>query len=347
MEVNEAYMERALQLAALGRGWASPNPMVGAVIVRDGKIIGEGYHRRFGGPHAEVNAINSVVDKRLLRDATMYVTLEPCAHYGKTPPCANLIVETGVPRVVIGCVDPFAKVSGRGVEILRDAGVEVVLPVLEKECLQLNEKFMTAHKLGRPFVTLKWAQSADGYTDSCRVSGEPAQRFSTSLSSVAVHALRADCDVIITGAGTVLSDNPSLDVRLVEGRSPRVAIIDRRGRVGADASVFGRAGVIYFSVAYRADLPDSVEQVVLPLDGGLDTVLRYLYAHGAISVMVEAGATLQKEFITRGLWDKARVEIAPFALGDRGVGRMTLPEGIVRVESLDGNEIVNIERLAM
>lgn len=340
-------MKRALQLAALGRGWASPNPMVGAVIVRDGQIIGEGYHRRFGGAHAEVNAINSVVDKQLLRDATMYVTLEPCAHYGKTPPCANLIVEMVVPRVVIGCVDPFAKVSGRGVAILRDAGIEVVQPVLERECRQLNEKFMTAHMLGRPFVTLKWAQSADGYTDSRHVPGVPAQRFSTPLSSVAVHAMRADCDVIITGSGTVMTDNPQLDVRLVDGRSPRVAVIDRRGRVGADARVFEREGVIYFSAERRADLPDRVEQVVLPLDGGPDVVLGYLYGQGAISVMVEAGATLQKEFIARGLWDKARVEVAPFVLGDNGVGRMTVPEGIISVEVLDGNEIINIRRSSM
>ncbi len=335
-------MRRALQLAAAGKGWASPNPMVGAVIVCDGKIIGEGYHRRFGGPHAEVNAINSVVDKSFLRESTMYVTLEPCAHYGKTPPCANLIVDVGIPRVVIGSVDPFSKVGGRGIGILREAGIEVSVGVLEHECRELNVKFMTAHTRRSPYVTLKWAQSSDGFTDSIRNSGTQAQRFSTSLSSVAVHALRADNDVILTGAGTVIADNPRLDVRLIDGRSPRIAVLDRRGRCDASSHVFEREGTIYFTSVVRRDLPDGVVQVEMPLGAGLDFVLDYLYRCGAVSVLVEAGATLLKSFIEAGLWDKARIEIAPFALGENGVGRMLIPKGTLTESTLDGNTVITV-----
>ena len=198
-------MQRALELARHGELDASPNPMVGAVIVApDGSIIGEGWHRRHGEGHAEVNAIASVADQTMLRDATMYVTLEPCSHYGKTPPCASLIIEKGIPRVVVGCLDPYEKVAGRGVNMLREAGVEVETGCMEAECVALNRKFMTAHRLRRPYVTLKWAESADGYIDG---------HISTPVTSMLVHKLRATHDAILVGSGTVLADSPRLDTR--------------------------------------------------------------------------------------------------------------------------------------
>lgn len=302
MDVDVRYMERALELAARGRGFTSPNPMVGAVIVRDGRIIGEGYHRRCGEGHAEVNAVASVADRRLLEDCTMYVTLEPCSHYGKTPPCARLIIDSGIPRVVIGAVDPFEKVAGRGISMLCEAGVEVVSGVLEKECRELNTVFFTAHTRRRPFVTLKWARSADGFMDHRRSAGEPAARFSNRLTGVLTHKLRSVHDAILTTSSTVNADNPLLTVRSWYGRDPRPVIIDRRGVVNPEAALLGRDPIIYNG------------------NVGLEGVLEDLYSvHGITSVLVEAGPRMLQGFIDLGLWDAARVETSPVFLGESGV----------------------------
>ena len=212
MTIDEKYMRRCIQLARNGICHAAPNPMVGAVIVRDGKIIGEGYHVRCGEGHAEVNAIASVKDESLLKDATIYVSLEPCSHYGKTPPCADLIIRKGIPRVVVGCVDPFSLVAGRGIQKLRDAGIEVTVGVLEKECRELIRAFVTFNLKKRPYITLKWAQSADGFLDIRREDGN-AVRLSTPLSTLAVHKMRAEQKAILVGRRTALLDNPSLMVR--------------------------------------------------------------------------------------------------------------------------------------
>ena len=207
--VDEKYMRRALQLARLGAGHTSPNPMVGAVIVGpDGTIIGEGWHRKCGEGHAEVNAVASVANASLLKDSTIYVTLEPCSHYGKTPPCARLIIERGIPRVVVGTLDPFPEVSGRGVKMLREAGVEVVVGVLEKECRELNSRFMTAHTTGRPWIQLKWAQTADGFIALPPDAGENPLHMSTPVTMCLMHRQRSLCDAIVVGAATARIDNP-------------------------------------------------------------------------------------------------------------------------------------------
>lgn len=305
-------MQRALQLARNGLGETRSNPMVGAVIVAaDGTVIGQGYHRRVGGPHAEVWAVRSVSDtnRPLLRHATMYVTLEPCAHYGKTPPCANLIVDTGIPRVVVGAVDPFAKVAGRGIAILRDAGCEVRTGLLADLSQQLNAPFFTAHTLHRPFVTLKWAMSADGYMDVLRGDGDGAMRFSTATGTTLVHRLRAGHQAIVVGSGTAIADNPRLDVRCWSGDNPRRVVVDRRGRLGAPTPDF-------------------------------DTLLSQLYADGVTSVLVEGGATLLAAIIAAGLWDVARVEVSPVTLGHRGTAHIDSPAASpVAVRRLDGNTI--------
>ena len=316
MKTDATYMRRALELARHGELDASPNPMVGAVIVGpDGRIIGEGWHRRCGEGHAEVNAVASVSDKSLLRDSTMYVTLEPCAHYGKTPPCARLITEMGIPRVVIGCRDPFAKVAGRGIAMLEEAGVEVEVGMLEKECLALNEKFMTAHTHRRPFITLKWAESADGFIDG---------RISTPLNSTAVHRLRATHDAILVGSGTWLADRPRLDTRLFAGKSPRRVVLDRRGRV--------------------TDAPGDVL-----IMSGYDTLreaMERLYAeHGITSVLVEGGAELHRSFMAEGLWDRMRIERSDKPTNG-SVKAPTLPSDI-RIESMtkiDNHDIINITK---
>lgn len=316
MLIDEKYMKRALELARNGELDASPNPMVGAVIVDDaGRIIGEGWHRRCGEGHAEVNAVASVKDKSLLKDSTMYVTLEPCSHYGKTPPCAELIVRMGIPRVVVGTLDPFAKVSGRGVARLEEAGVEVVAGVLEKECRELNCKFMTAHRLHRPYVMLKWARSADGFIDG---------HISTPLTSVAVHKLRATYDAILIGSGTALADNPTLTTRNYAGKSPLKVVLDRRRRLNGDM-----------------ELLKSGDTLVMSDYGSLSEAMSELYKRNVTSVLVEGGAEVLKSFLDEDLWDEIRVEVSPENINGK-VKAPALPstEIIPNIETLDGHKIL-------
>lgn len=316
--IEEKYMRRALDLARHGEGHTSPNPMVGAVLVaEDGRIIGEGYHRRCGEAHAEVNAIKSVKDedRHLIGSSTLYVTLEPCSHYGKTPPCAKLVIDSGIPRVVISCGDPFKEVSGRGVRMLREAGVEVVEGVLADEGRRLNEKFITAHEQHRPYVTLKWAQSSDGFTDCDRTDGK-AYRFSDSLNTMLVHRLRSLHDGILVGSNTALCDNPQLNCRLWPGRSPRPIVADGRNRV--DVSKL------------RMDNP-----LIVSNTRNISELLKQLYEKGFTSILVEGGPTLLKSFIESGLWNQARVEISPVELGNKGRAKAPVinrrPELIERI----------------
>lgn len=312
---DSKYMRRALALAENGRGFASPNPMVGAVIVApEGRIIGEGWHRVCGSAHAEVNAIASVADadRALLRESTMYVTLEPCSHYGKTPPCAKLLVETGLRKVVIATVDPFPKVAGRGIAMLRDASIDVEVGLMGEEARQLNRRFFTAHACRRPFVVLKWAMSADGFMDRRRDSvHKGACRFSTPLTTISTMKLRSECDAVLTTAATVIADDCRLTVRGWHGRTPKAVIVDRHGTVPRDARIFNRE---------NADV-QRLEPIIVGrgADVSLNDVLSGLYeAHGITSVLVEAGPRMLTSFIDSGLWDMARVERASFALGSDG-----------------------------
>lgn len=310
------YMRRALQLAANGMQHTSPNPMVGAVVVAsDGRIIGEGWHRRCGGPHAEVNAIRSVspTDRPLIAQSTVYVTLEPCSHYGKTPPCALLLVSEHVHRVVVATLDPFPKVAGRGIAMLREAGIEVTVGILEEEALRLNRRFMTAHTLHRPYITLKWAQSADGWMDS--LTRHP-MAFSTPLTQTLTHRLRSLHDGIITSARTANTDNPRLDVRRWPwGDAPRPVILYRNERPDA-------------SLGLLADTERYV--ITIGCNGrNLADIMGELYtSHGLTSVLVEAGPRLLERFIETGLWDEIRAEISPVVLGDDGVHRAPVFPGI-------------------
>lgn len=308
IETDIRFMRRAIELARGGTGHTAPNPLVGAVIADPhGRIIGEGYHRCLGGPHAEVNAIRSCADASLLHDATIYVTLEPCSHYGKTPPCAKLLIDCGIPRVVVGAVDPNPKVSGRGVAMLRDAGAEVVTGVLEDECRRINPMFMTAHTLRRPFITLKWAQTSDGYMDARRNALTDGRtgglKISTPLGSVLVHRLRSLHEAIMAGSGTILADKPRLDCRLwpAATSAPRPVIADRRCRVNDG----------YFAPERRS--------IYLRGNGSLSEAMNRLYAdEGVTSVLVEGGAALTESFLREGLYDLVRIETSPAALGCRG-----------------------------
>ncbi len=325
MTVDEKYMRRALELAAHGMGNTSPNPMVGAVIVDSaGRIIGEGYHRRCGEGHAEVNAVASVADKTALRDCTMYVTLEPCSHYGKTPPCARLIIDSGIPRVVVGAADPFREVAGRGIHMLREAGVEVTEGVLAAESRELNRRFMTAHECRRPFVTLKWAQSADGFMDSDRPCGKPEQ-FSTLVNTMIVHRLRSLHDAILVGSGTAFADNPRLDCRLWPGRSPQPVVLDRRGRLDDDLLC--------------------MQKPIVLRDATVAEALSTLYGKGITSVLVEGGAELLRAFIDANLWDEARVEICPRKLYEHGRAVAPVIMGNpYDMEDIQGNKVYHYRR---
>ena len=293
------FMRRCLQLAKCGEAGAPPNPMVGAVVVCDGRIIGEGFHRRCGGPHAEVNAINSVKEKHLLSRSTIYVSLEPCSHYGKTPPCTELIIRNKIPRVVVGCSDPFAKVNGQGIKRLQEAGCEVLVGVLEEACRELNRRFFTFHQKHRPWIILKWAQSKDGFING---------KFSNVLTQTLVHRLRARSGAILVGTRTALLDNPSLTTRLWSGPNPLRLTIDRHKRLPD-----------------TLHLKDGSTPTVIYSHESLQEIMDDLYNRGIQSLLVEGGAKLLQSFIDEGLWDEARIETAPFLLGD-GVAAPVLAE---------------------
>lgn len=311
-DIDRKMMRRALQLAAAGRGAVAPNPMVGAVITApDGRIIGQGWHRRFGGPHAEVNAVASVAeaDRDLLRQSTIYVTLEPCSHYGKTPPCARLLAECRFARVVVGAGDPNPKVAGRGIAILKDAGIEVTEGVLADQCRSQNREFMFAHTHHRPWVTLKWAQSSNGFLDGT---------FSTPLTRQIVHWRRAHSCAIAVGANTVIADNPSLNTRHIEGNSPQPVILDRHNLLrDSHACIMANRHTIH--VTDKRDIP---------------ALLAWLYAdRGYTSLLVEGGAGVLDSFIASGMWNEAFVELSPLKIN----GKVSAPSIAIPPSGHSGN----------
>lgn len=308
---EEKYMRRCIQLAKNGLNNVAPNPMVGAVIVCDGRIIGEGYHIHCGEAHAEVNAIGSVKDESLLKHSTMYVSLEPCSHYGKTPPCADLIIEKQIPRIVIGCQDPFSEVAGRGIQKLRKAGREVVVGVLKKECRQLIQRFITFNTLHRPYITLKWAESADRFIDLERTEGSPAV-LSSSLTSMLVHKKRAEADAIMVGRRTALLDNPSLTVRNWYGHNPTRIVLDRTLSLPDTLKVFD--DTIYTLVFTEKEHRNKKNVKYITLDFTYDIlpqIMEELYLQKVQSLLVEGGSQLLQSFIDTELWDEIFVEKCP------------------------------------
>ena len=309
MTKDEKYIARCIQLAKNGLCNAAPNPMVGAVIVHHDTIIGEGYHIRCGEAHAEVNAIRSVKDESLLKESTIYVSLEPCSHHGKTPPCADLIISKGIPRVVVGCQDPFALVAGRGIQKMQDAGIEVKVGVLEEECRQLIRRFITFHTKKRPFITLKWAESADGFIDLHRTGGQP-YIFSTPLTSMLVHKRRTEHSAILVGRRTALLDNPSLTVRNWYGKSPVRLVIDKDLTLPENLSLFdGSTRTLVFTRCKNK--PNRMNVEFIPLDFSRDIlpqIFDTLYQEKLQSLMVEGGSILLQSFIDAGCWDEAYIE---------------------------------------
>lgn len=314
--LREAMMRRCLQLARNGAGAVAPNPMVGAVLAHDGHVLAEGWHRTYGGPHAEVECLRAFGDGPMPADAVLYVNLEPCAHHGKTPPCTDLLIARGVKRLVAGCEDPNPLTGGKGFARAREAGVEVAIGVLRDECRWLNRRFITFHERQRPYVTLKWARSADGYLDD---HGKPA-RISSNDTDLHVHKWRAEEQAILVGGRTVLTDDPQLTVRLVEGRSPIRIVMDRRCLSPASARVFdGAAPSLLVTEAEETPLPDGIIRhregpalqeavaVLLGKEIGVDAYMSRFGLPPVSSILVEGGATILSAFLASGLWDEARV----------------------------------------
>lgn len=327
MTTDEKYIRRCIELASNGLCNAAPNPMVGAVIVHNGKIIGEGYHARCGEGHAEVNAIRSVKDESLLKESTIYVSLEPCSHYGKTPPCADLIISKGIPRVVVGCIDPFSQVSGRGIQKLRNAGIDVTVGVLEDECKNLIKRFVTFNTQKRPYITLKWAESADGFIDINRENGSPVV-LSTQITSMYVHKQRAEHKAILVGRKTALLDNPSLTTRNWYGANPLRLVIDRTLSLPSNLKLFDHTTpTLVFTEKVKAG-EENLEYITLDFSKDiLPQIFTVLYKRKIQSLLVEGGTTLLQSFINSGVWDEIFVEHSARVLGE-GVKSPIIPKGI-------------------
>ncbi len=325
--MEEKFMHRCLELAAKGLGNVAPNPMVGAVIVHDGKITGEGYHQKYGEPHAEVNAIASVRNPELLKESTLYVNLEPCSHYGKTPPCAQLIIEKRIPKVIVANRDLFPEVSGRGINMLKEAGIEVVENVLEKESWMLNRRFFTFHTQKRPYIILKWAQTVNGFMDVVRETPEtPALRISNTITSIPVHKLRSEEPAILVGTKTALLDNPELTVRSWSGKNPVRILIDKDLKIPRTYRIYNEKShtIIFTQKRPEKNFYQHVEYIEIPFNEAgdtlnLQTMLKVLYEKNLQSLIIEGGSRLLNSFIQSGIWDEMRVETAL---------DLTIPDGI-------------------
>ncbi|GAB3825818.1 bifunctional diaminohydroxyphosphoribosylaminopyrimidine deaminase/5-amino-6-(5-phosphoribosylamino)uracil reductase RibD [Pontibacter rugosus] len=302
---DEIYMRRALELAQLGSGYTSPNPMVGCVIVHEGHIIGEGWHKQYGGPHAEVNAVAAVEDKSLLPKSCVYVTLEPCSHYGKTPPCADLLIQHGVKDVVICNTDPNPLVAGRGIKKLFDSGAQVKVGVLEEEGLEVNKRFFTFHTQKRPFILLKWAETADGFIAAANYQ---QQQISGKLAQRLVHKWRAEEQAIMVGSRTALYDNPRLNTRLWHGHNPLRLVIDKQLLLPAHLHLLdGSQPTVVYNFK-RQDEQENLTFVQLQeQEPVLPQIMRDLHQRNILSVMVEGGTFLLESLLQENFWDEALV----------------------------------------
>jgi len=309
MANHEKYIKRCFNLAINGLGFVSPNPLVGCVIVHNDKIVGEGFHQKFGEAHAEINAINSVKDKSLLPQSTLYVNLEPCSHYGKTPPCTNRIIEEKIQKVIISNIDPFEKVAGKGVEILKNAGIEVITDVLKEEGQELNRRFFTFQQQKRPYIILKWAQTIDGFMDIERIEPGNNKKYwiTNDELKIVVHKWRSEEDAIMIGSNTVINDNPQLNVRNWTGRNPVRVVIDTDGKLNEKLKFFdGTQETILFTSNKYSNI-NNIEQIELPKENILNFVFDILYKKNIQSIIIEGGKCLLQSLIKQGLWDEARV----------------------------------------
>ena len=318
MKIHEKYIKRCIEIAKNGLGTTRPNPMVGSVIVYNQNIIGEGFTSKYGGNHAEVNAIHSVKNKALLKQATLYVTLEPCSHYGKTPPCSDLIVEHNIPNVVIGCIDDNPEVAGKGIKKLMDAGCNVTVGILENECKTLHKRFFTFHNKKRPYIILKWAETNDGFIAPETKKELKPVWITNELSRQLVHKWRGEEQAVLVGTNTVLQDNPSLTVRDWTGENPIRVVLDKKGTLHKRYLVFNNDA-----------------QTIVIQDITIDNIFIVLYKNNISSIIIEGGLKTLQSFIDKNKWDEARV-FSGNCTFEKGVKAPVLPTRIVlRTLTLD------------
>jgi diaminohydroxyphosphoribosylaminopyrimidine deaminase/5-amino-6-(5-phosphoribosylamino)uracil reductase len=342
-EGHEKYMSRCLTLALKGLGNTAPNPMVGCVIVYENRIIGEGYHANFGGPHAEVIAIKSVSNHSLLGKSTLYVNLEPCTHYGKTPPCTRLIIEKKIPVVITGTLDPNPLVSGKGIQALKREGVNVITDILKEDCLHLNRRFFTFFLKKRPYIILKWAQTKDGFIDVDRKEDKPAAItwITNEACRRLVHKWRAEEQAILVGSGTIIRDNPKLTVRTWPGRNPLRLVIDREGKLSGDIHLLDSSSETVVFTNVPLSNKSGLKYILLDKEKSIiQSVLDFLHSINVQSVMVEGGKILIDEFLRQDSWDEARV-----FTGDKIFG-MGVPAPEIRSQPLEVSDFAgNILRI--
>ncbi len=346
MNIHETYMKRCLELAAKGFGNTAPNPMVGCVIVCEGKIIGEGYHQQFGQAHAEVNAINAAADKSLLPKSTLYVNLEPCSHFGKTPPCADLIIEHKIPNVVIGCTDINSAVNGRGIEKLINTGIKVTAGILENDCKKLNKRFFTFHEKKRPYIILKWAQTADGFIDIKRTEENPGKplQISSDESRRLLHLWRSREQAVMVGTNTTLLDNPQLTVRGIEGKNPLRITIDKWLRIPKEYHLYDKSTPTLVFTAAEQPSEVNLEFVKIDFDRAIvPQILTELYKRSIQSLLLEGGEQLLNSFISAGLWDEARVFISDKKI-EKGVNAPVLKTVPISNENISGDALFTFLR---
>lgn len=335
---DEVYMQRALELAALGTGAVSPNPLVGCVIVHQNVIIGEGFHQKYGGQHAEVNAINSVINQELLPHSTVYVTLEPCSHWGKTPPCANLLIKHKVKRVVIAIEDPFPEVQGRGIKRLREAGLQVDVGCLWQEAEKLNKVFLHSVRRNQPFVYLKWAETADGFV--AKENKEPIQ-ISGSLGKFWNHKMRSEVDAILIGSETAIRDNPRLTTRFWEGKCPLRLLLDPQGRVPTTISLFQDEDPLVVFSSKKRNLSSNKDCIVLDFEKNwIEEILNYLNQRKVRSVLIEGGPRLHALFFNADVWQEILILRSKEVVG-RGCTSFKVP-AIKKADKVLGNDLLFI-----
>lgn len=341
MKIHEKYIERCIQLSKNGLGTTYPNPLVGSVIVYDNKIIGEGWHKKAGEPHAEVNAINSVKDKSLLQKATIYVSLEPCSHFGKTPPCCDLIIKNKIPNVVIGTVDPNVKVAGNGIKKLIEAGTNVTVGVLENECNELNKRFFTFHQKKRPYIILKWAESQDGFIAPQSKTEQKPVWITNTYSRQLVHKWRSEEQAILVGTQTVIDDNPKLDVRDWTGNNPTRVVLDLNNRIPNNSHVLGNQGqtIVLSEITRNIDQENLIFEIVAFDKNVAQQLTELMYQHQIQSVIVEGGRQTLQTFIDANLWDEARV-FSGNTIFTKGTRPPALPKSNCKKQLIGQDELI-------
>lgn len=344
MNINEKYIRRCIELAKNGLGTTYPNPMVGSVIVCNGKIIGEGWHKKSGEPHAEVNAVNSVKDKSLLKKSTIYVSLEPCSHFGKTPPCCDLIIENKIPNVVIGTVDPNIKVAGNGIKKLLEAGANVTVGILETECYEFNKRFFTFHEKKRPYIILKWAESQDGFIAPLTKEEQKPVWITNEFSRQLVHKWRSEEQAILIGTQTAIDDNPKLDTRDWAGNNPVRIVLDQNNRIPKGRNIFNNQAktIVLTNSSNTINEENTIFEIIDFKKNVAIQIADFLHKNQIQSVIIEGGRQTLQTFIDENLWDEARIFV-----GNNSFEKGTKAPSIALKNSIKqtiGNDVLIISR---